>query len=288
VFRGFMPVEQQVATLVKHAMETEGMRSFGILFPDTGFGKRAAEAFQAQVEERGGEVVKTVGYDPASTDFRADAKQLGDKDYTVRASEYARLQRDAKKKGMDPSKVVLPPAVDLDAIFIPDSWQRVGLVASALAYEEFAVGDFRPHRHAKRIALLGLNAWNDSRIIDNGGDYVQKAVFVDAFSATSDRPGVREFVDSHKATLGRAPSVLDALAWDSTLLLAQASVAGGPDRDVVRQELAESKLTSPVAGGAHFGENREVARNLLVLTISRDRIREWTPPALAPTPEATP
>jgi len=288
VYRGFMPVEQQVEALVAHAMGNEGMRTFGVMFPDTGFGRRASEAFKKEVEKRGGTVASNVGYNPKSTDFRADAKRLGGKDYSARAAEYARLKRAAAAKGMDPSKVVLPPSVQLDGIFIPDSWQRVGLVASSLAYEEFAVGTFRPNRHAQRIALLGLNAWNDPRIIENGGDYVQKAVFVDAFSASSGRPGVRNFVESHRNALGRPPSVLDALAWDSTHLLAQAVLAGGPDRDAVRKELAEVRLTSPVAGGGRFGENREVSRNLLVLTISGDVIREWTPPALEPDPSETP
>ncbi len=288
VYRGFMPVEQQIQALVGHAMDNEGMRTFGVMFPDTSFGQRASEVFKEEVEKRGGRVASSVGYSPSATDFRKDSKSLGGKDYSARASEYAQLKRAAVAKGMDPSKVVLPPAVQLDGIFIPDSWQRVGLVASSLAYEEFAVGDFRPNRHAKRVALLGLNAWNNPGIIENGGDYVQKAVFVDAFSPKSGRPGVSEFVDSHRSALGRAPSVLDALAWDSTHLLGQAVMAGGPDRIAVRDELGQVKLNNPVAGGGRFGDNREVSRDLLVLTIAGDTIREWTPPALEPDPLEVP
>jgi len=288
VYRGFMPVDQQVDALVAHAMGDRGMRNFGVLFPDTGFGNRASAAFEAAVKKRGGTVVRKVGYNPSDTDFRKDVKRLGDKDYTARAAEYARLKRAAAAKGMDPSKVVLPPAADFDAIFIPDSWQRVGLVASSLAYEEFAVGDFRPHRHAKTVPLMGLNAWHDPRIIENGGDYVQHAVFVDAFSASSRRPGVSTFVSDHRSALGRPPSVIDALAWDATRLLSDAVVAGGPDRIAVRDELAEVRLSAPVAGGGRFGEDREVARNLMILTIDGDTIREWTPPALDPIPDGLP
>lgn len=284
IYRGFMPVEQQVDALVAHAMGDQGIQNFGVMFPDTGFGKRATEAFEAAVEKRGGKVTRVVGYNPKATDFRAEAKRLGAKDYSARSAEYARLKRDAEEKGMDPSKVVLPPSIDFDAIFIPDAWQRVGLVASALAYEEFAVGDFLPHRHAKSIQLLGLNAWNDDRIIENGGDYVQNAVFVDAFDDGSRRAGVAEFVGDHRAALGRKPGVIDALAWDAARLLSTAVVAGGPDRVAVRDELAQARLSTPVAGGGRFGEDREVDRSLMVLTIDGDRIREWTPPALNPSP----
>lgn len=284
VFRGFLPVEQQIEALVAHSMGNMGMRTFGVMFPDTGFGVRAQEVFTEEVKKRGGTVAKVVGYSADATDFRAEAKRLGGKDYSARAAEYARLKRAAEEKGMDPSKVVLPPANQFDGIFIPDSWQRVGLVASSLAYEEFAVGDFRPHRHATPTVLLGLNAWNDSRIIENGGDYVQNAIFVDAFAPRSSAPGVREFVSDHTSALHRPPSVIDALAWDSVRMLSQAVIAGGPDRKAVRDELVRAKLPTPVAGGSRFGEDREVDRKLLILTIDGDNIREWTPPALDPSP----
>jgi ABC-type branched-subunit amino acid transport system substrate-binding protein len=282
VFRGFLPVEQQIAALVKHATGMEGMRRFAVLYPDTRFGQNAREVFEAEAKKRGAAVVRAVPYDATATIFLDPARQLGAKDYSARSAEFYRLKREAERRGQDPSKVVLPPTMDFDAIFIPDSWQRVALVASSLAYEEFPVGDFRPSRHAQRMPLLGLNAWNDKRIIDVGGDYVQHAVFVDAFYTGSNAPGVREFVSDHRQALGRKPGVIDALTWDATRLLATAVLAGGPDRQAVREELEAARLPSPVAGGARFGDDREVARDIQVLTIDGDSIRAWQPPALTP------
>ncbi len=282
VFRGFLPVEQQVEALVQNLTSMQGMRRFAVLYPDTSFGQHARASFEAEVKKKGGEVVRAVTYDATATSFLDPARQLGAKDYTARSSEYYRLKRDAERAGNDPSKVVLPPKLDFDAIFIPDSWQRVALVASSLAYEEFPVGDFRPHRHAQRMPLVGLNAWNDARIVENGGDYVQHAIFVDAFYPGSDAPGVREFVSDHKQALGRKPGVIDALTWDATRLLGTAVLAGGPDRKAVRDELAATRVSSPVAGGARFGEDREVDRSFRILTIDGDAIREWHPPELRP------
>jgi ABC-type branched-subunit amino acid transport system substrate-binding protein len=289
VFRGVLPLEQQVKALVDHAMGVEGMRSFATLHPRSSFGDHAADLFRAEVERRGGKVIREADYDEDATSFFEQARIIGAKDYKARAGEFAAVKRAAAAKGADPSKAVLPPQIDFDAIFIPDSWQRAALVASSLAYEEFPVGSFRPNRHAARVPLLGLNAWNDPRIVDVGGAYVQQAIFVDAFAPQSDLPGVQQFVQDHDSSLGRKPGVIDALAWDATRLLGAAVTAGGDDRGAVRDELLQARISGPLTGGDRFGSDREVDRKLVVLTIRGGGIRIWHPPELSPEgPEGAP
>lgn len=289
VFRGFLPLEQQVDALLDHAMGERGWDRFAVLHPQSSYGESTRDLFAAAVERRGGAVSRVVSYPPDAKDFLDAARELGQKDYKgERASEWYRLRADARRAGKDLDKVVLPPKVDYDAIFIPDNWRRVALVASSLAYEEFAVGDFRPHRHAERMPLLGLNGWNDPRIIETGAKYVQKAVFVDAFDPRSDDAAVREFVADYRQALGRRPGVIDAVTWDATRLLMGAVVAGGPDRAAVREELTQARLSRPVSGGGRFGDDREVARDLVVLTVSKERIRPWVSPEAALPPEGVP
>ena len=43
------------------------------------------------------------------------------------------------------------------------------MVASALAFEEFPVGKFRPKRDMTPVTLLGLNAWNNEELARRGG-----------------------------------------------------------------------------------------------------------------------
>lgn len=288
VYRGFLPVEQQVEALVEHAMVERAWSRFAVLRPDTPYGESAAELFEASVTARGGEVVRAVRYDPEASDFLGPARELGQKDYTSRASEYRRIKRDYEDRGLDPAKAVLPPLVDFDAIFIPDNWRRVALVASSLAYEEFPVGGFRPHRRAEPIPLLGLNAWNDPRIVEAGAQYVKYAVFVDAFLPSAADEAVRGFVGDYKAEFGRAPQVLDALAHDTTRLTALAVTSAGANREEARRQLDTVRLPDAVAGGPGFGEDREVDRDLLVLTISAQGIVPWVPPEEALPPEGLP
>ena len=279
VYQGFLPLDQQVDALVDHATQSAGMTRFAVLHPDTSYGRTVRDLFNEAVQKRGGEVVRFEEYDDEATEFLQDARDLGQKDYEARKEEYWRLKKEAKAKGFDPEKVVLPPLIDYDAIFIPDNYRRAALVAASLAYEEFSVGDFRTNRYAETTPLLGLNGWNHSAIIEAGGQYVQDAVFVDAFLADPEVLSVETFLRDYRQALGRSPGVIDALTWDATRLLETAVTAGGPDRAAVRSELADAVIRDAVSGGSRFGEDRHVARSLLVLTIDGERIKRWEPPA---------
>jgi ABC-type branched-subunit amino acid transport system substrate-binding protein len=66
------------------------------------------------------------------------------------------------------------------------------------------------------------------------------------------------------------------LAYDTARLLSLAATVAGPDRDALRRALSDVSLSDPAAGGRRFGANREVERDMVVLTIAGSRIREWS------------
>ncbi len=287
IYQGFLPLEQQVDALLDFGVKERGWKSFAILHPDTAYGQSVRDLFVAGAQKRGAKVVRSIEYDDEANEFLAPARALGGKDPKARSAELYRLKAEARAKGQDDSKVVLPPQVDYDAIFIPDSFRRAALVASSLAYEEFPVGSFRPNRYAQAIPLLGLNGWNHPKMVEAGGQYVRGAIFVDAFLPDRNDVAVETFMRDYEDALRRQPGVVDALAWDATRLLQTAVVAGGPDRVAIRDELSKAVIRDPIAGGSRFGDDREVARKLLILTISGDRIRRWTPPE-EPPPDGMP
>ena len=121
VYRAFPSTEQLVDALLDESLDVRGLKRYAVLSPTTPFGENAARIFTAAVTARGGTVNAAVTYDPSAKDFRAPAKVLGKKDYKARAGEFSRLRSEAERKKLDPDKVVLPPLIDYDAIFIPDS-----------------------------------------------------------------------------------------------------------------------------------------------------------------------
>ncbi|MDP2312453.1 MAG: penicillin-binding protein activator [Pseudomonadota bacterium] len=274
VFRGFPSTEQLVEALLKETFDVRGLKRYAIVHPTTPFGENAARIFADAVTARGGTVPARTGYDPEQKDYRATAKALGKKDYKARAGEYERLKREAERNKQDVKKVVLPPLIDYDAIFIPDSYQRVALLASALAFEEFPVGRFRAHRDDAPVTLLGLNAWNSDELARRGGTYVQDSIFVDAFDARVDNAPVDTFLAAWK-DLGKGDAtVVEAAAYDTTRLVA-AVVAAGGDRSAA---LLSTRLADPVAGTLGFGPDRQIARDWRLLTVTREGVRPLAPP----------
>jgi branched-chain amino acid transport system substrate-binding protein len=277
VFRGFLTPVQQVQQLVEHAMVVQGLTRFAVLAPDNAYGKLVTEAFSAEVLQRGGEVQQKVFYDPAAGDFRKPAAELAAKDYKARSWEFHKLKEDAEERGMDPDKVVLPPLVEYEAIFIPDASQRVPLVASALAYEEFAIGEFKPRRDDVPLLLMGLNGWNDDALAVQGGRYVRGGILVDAFFPASEELQVQSFIASFRQEFERTPGTVDALGYDAARMVALAVAAGPSSRETMREQLTAVELPDSVSGGVRFDEQGEVIRVLEVLTVGEEHIERWAP-----------
>lgn len=271
VFGGFLSLQAQIEALVAHAMDRLGLRTFGVLHPRNSYGDSARDLFASAVAKRGGTVVRIVPYDPNDKDYRDEARLLGNK-----------LGRRPEKGEPD------PPNIDFDAIFLPDSFRRSTLVASALAYEEFPVGTFRPRFGGSGVPLLGLNGWNNPSVVEEGADYMRGAMFVDAFLPDQGSPAVTAFVATYQGSFDREPVLLDAVAYDTARVVAAAVMAGGEDRDEIRDQLGKVRLIDPVTGARGFGAGREIDRDLLVLRIGAERISLWQPPevdaAASPSP----
>lgn len=281
VFRPFPATEELVEGLLDEVYDRRGLHQYAVLHPKTAYGENAARAFAAAVTRRGGTVLASIGYDPEATDFRSVAKQLGQKDYKARASEFASLKAQASARGGDPSKVVLPPQVDFEAIFIPDSYQRVALLASSLAFEEFAVGSFRPRVGDMPIQLCGLNAWNNDDLARRGGNYVLGSIFVDAFDARAKDSATAQFVDRWRDDAPADPSVVEAVGYD-TMGLVLAAIAAGGDPGTA---LLAARLENGVAGTRGFAADRHADRSWRLLTVTRSGIASLEEAEAPPPPD---
>lgn len=266
VFNAQLTVEEQVDAMAAFAIQRRNLTTFAVLYPKNAYGDNARDLFTASVTRLGGQVVKVEGYEPDAKDFLDVARRLGSKDFKAQAGELARLRREAEAKGQDPSKVTLPPKVDFQAIFIPDSVQRSSLVVSALAYEEFSVGAFRAHRGDTPVVLLGLNGWNSADLARVGGQYMRGSLFVDAFDEGA--ADASSFVSAYERAHGRKPMVLDAVASDMTRVVAAAARKAGADRQAMRGQLVSATVEAPISGGDQFGEDRALDHEIQVLTLT--------------------
>lgn len=283
------PGDQIRALLDTVMSEPESMDSFAVFAPKNSYGERAVEEFEAEVLARKGKIAAVEFYDPEATDLIEFAKKLGRKDYKARAAEYYELKKAAEENGGDPSKVVLPPVMDFDAIFLPDNAARVPLACAALAYEEFPMGDFQPTKDSPTIPMLGLSGWNKHQLVGTGGPYARRSYITDAYlqEAPVEEPPWKmpesqaAFVRAYKGETRRTPSPLEAQMVDAGKLLAAAGKASPKTRAEMVQALLDAKLENPAAGLQGIDpETHRAQRDLLILSISEDAVvpRDELPP----------
>ncbi len=114
--------------------------------------------FTQEVVRRGGKVLGSVAYQEEQTDFSQEIKGF----FKIKTTQ----EYDSRKKKVEEFKAGLT----VDAIFIPDTHDRVGLILSQMAYFDITGS-----------AFLGTNAWNDPRLVSVAGAAVEGAFFVDCF-----------------------------------------------------------------------------------------------------------
>jgi len=100
------------------------------------------------------------------------------------------------------------PIIDFDAIFIPDSFQRVAMIAPQLAFHD-VLG----------VQLLGTSAWQSPKLVEMAKDYIQGALFCSGFVGDSEEPGVRVFVEEYRENFDADPGMLAAYGYDTIRLL---------------------------------------------------------------------
>jgi len=223
---------QQVQTLVVHATNVLHARHFGVVYPDDGYGRRFRELFKDAVRAHGGQVVGSLSYVPGQPDFVAEAA-------TVR-----RWSRERQ----------------LDAVFIPDGARTASKLSTEIRVE---VPD---------LVLLGTESWNRPAVIAQTADWLEGAMFADAFFAGSIEPSTRTFVERFLQRNGRVPTAFEAQAFDAGMILRQAIDAGAVTRsDTVRLMLAMGRFSG---AGRLTVSGEGFDRELFLLRVHAGRIEE--------------
>ena len=305
VFRNFITAPMQMETLVAYAVEELGLRRFAILYPDENYGHTFMHLFWDQVIARGGTVVGLEAYDPQQTDFSDVLKRLTGLYYEVpRELEETVAWLDAQNAlQSDPAGPLLEkrhdfsdsiknllnpsadaagpeaagkpgddedpePIIDFEAVFIPDAATQAGLIAPQLAFNDI-----------ENVLLLGTNLWHSSKLIDMARDYVQGAVMTDAFFSSSASPVVKSFVDAFENTFGETPTFIEALSYDTAMLLFQ--TLSRPDvgfGESIRDALLAVRDYQGVTGQTSVAADGDVRKRLYLLKIKGDRFVELPPP----------
>ncbi|MBI5598701.1 MAG: penicillin-binding protein activator [Deltaproteobacteria bacterium] len=272
VFRNFLTPKEQAMTVAEYAAKTLGIRKFAVLYPENSYGIELAGHFMAAVKDHGGLIVSEIKYQPGTKDFNSEIKTL----FGIKVKEELVGRRRVTE---------YTPTVDVEALYIPDYYSTVIQIAPYLAYHNI-----------KDVQLLGSNGWNSPELLKLAGDYVEGAVFVDGFFTASRRKGASLFRDMFVKAYGSPPGILEAEAYDSTMLILSALKGGAVDRGAVRAYLSDTGQFEGATGRMRFDPDGEAVKELFLLKVVKGAITEvenpggqnTLPGATRSTPKTTP
>ena len=266
--------------MAAYAIETLGLRRFAILYPDMAFGRAQRQTFWDAVEARGGEIVGVARYGPEDTDFSKPIRRMiGYELITAGAAEAIRerdrMRKRAKRLRAEPAATLreaanaltapdgspLPPFVDFDALFIPDTHETVGLIAPHLAFHE-----------VNGVRLLGTSPWNAPDLVRLGGRHIDGAVFTAGSFSGSTQPHLAEFDRRFARNFERAPGDLAAAAFDAATLAVVAITRAGRDRERIVPALRAQDRWPGVSGVIGFDANGALWKRPHILGVERGEI----------------
>ena len=260
IFRNFLTPSQEIEGLIDVAMGQMGLKHFGILYPDNAYGRYSMNLFWDRLNDMGGTVTAVESYGVDDTDFADQIKKMVGLYYPRPASLVQRLED--MKTPEDEEESIYPdepePIIDFDAIFIPDSYQRVAMIAPQLAFYDVL-----------EVQLLGTSAWQSSKLLKMAKDYIQGALFCSGFVGDSEEAGVRVFVEEYRENFDADPGILAANGYDTIRLLKKIL----SDKEIrTRKDLVNALLGSKgfygVSGFITFDPKGEAEKKPILLTIS--------------------
>ncbi len=249
VFRNFLTAAAQVRTVVHYAQAGIGLRRFAVLYPDDLYGQEMARLFREEVLSKGGELKALRPYSPDQVDFGAEIRAL--------------VGLPSAAAPPDPAMIFPPkPTPGFEALFIPDSAQRVATIVPQLAYHDIT-----------GIRLLGTSGWDSPELLTAAPELLQGAIFVNGFFPNSVRPEVNRFVESFYIAYGREPDTMEALVYDAARIAVRLAIApGGSDRETFRQRLLWVDRYQGVTGKTSFPASRDAEKELFILTVRDGQI----------------
>lgn len=260
IFRNTLTSRLQVRALARYAVEQQGYSSFGVLRPQSRLGEEFARLFAEEVLKLGGLVIAEETYPTDATDFRRQIRLLMGQDPDA-SDDPPELTEEEKVEDLFVPEF---PAVDFDALFIPDYADMVALIAPQLPF--YGIED---------LPLLGINGWNSPDLVRNAGRYVEGAVFPDGFFLHSSYPFVEDFVRLYFDRYGEDPSILEAQGFDvAGLLLTILERPGIQTRDDVRLSLGLLHSYPGVTGATSFDYEGEAEKDLFLLQIRNGIVRQ--------------
>ena len=160
-------------------------------------------------------------------------------------------------------KYATKPTIDFDAIFIPDESDRVSAIVSQLLY-----------CNVKNICLLGTNLWHSNKLIEKSGKNLGKAIIPDGFFAESRQANVQQFVRAYKDAYMEPPGFLEAVTYDSAMMVFDVVKHGAMSYKEFRDALKNTKGFKGITGTTSFDATGDAVKSVYLLQADGSGFKE--------------
>jgi len=147
-YRFFPSHQDQLRPLVRLMTEELGISSFGILYPESTYGRRMAESFWRQAVEHQGQITALASYSPRS---HSRLRRVVGKYLKVPEEEIDRKEPEEQAREQNGTNATANgrPEPDFQAVFIPDSFNKARLIIPEFFYFD-----------EPRLIFLGPALWS--------------------------------------------------------------------------------------------------------------------------------
>ncbi len=150
-----------------------------------------------------------------------------------------------------------------EALFIAGWVQQVGPITQQVRALPLVNAAGEP------TILLGTDTWDNPILLDNEDAEIEGSFFSGHFSAATDKPNGKAFVEAYQAAYGELPLGGHAVSYDATkVVLTAIERVGSFDGEAIRDQLAATKDYIGATTIANYDENRHPTKSAVIFTIT--------------------
>ncbi len=255
VFRNNLSWEQEIQTLLQHAVDYHQARRFMILYADNRQGREKMRLFWEEADRLGLEIH---GAEPFSSQQKSFVSSF---DAFTRKLRPLTPEQEETLKKLDED---LEPEHPFDALFVASGSLSIRSLQIVFPYlEVYGMQD---------TLLLGDSGWHDYALLfATGRRGLRKLVIAADFHRESERPEVREFMALYErmfffAATKQRPGNYTTYAYDTAgLLMNLLRVELNQNPAALKEALLSLSGYPGVTGEFRFAENGEVQRKMRLL-----------------------
>jgi len=229
MFRACYTDSFQGTVMAKFSRETLKAKAAAVLYDASNdYSKGIAEVFRNTFARLGGRVVSYESYGKDDVDFSALLTKI--------------------------------KAAKADVLFLPDYYNKVGLIAKQVSEKGL------------RVTLVGPDGWDSPELVKVAGKAIEGGYFSNHYSPEDTRPEVVNWVKKYRARHGKTPDALASLGYDASNLLFDAiRKAGSDDPAKIRKALATIKGFKGVTGRFTIDKNGDPIKSAVIIRIENGK-----------------